>query len=144
MYAPMPNKVHVACKPGRSPGTNTPRVDVSPARRAMMSELRSTQNELELARVRAEDASRAKSEFLANMSHEIRTPMNGVLGMADLLSQTEMAEGQKRYVSNIRQSGENLLTIINDILDFSKIEAGKFKLDIDDFEPLAALRICLC
>lgn len=97
-------------------------------------ELETRNQDLVAAKEIAEKASQAKSEFLANMSHEIRTPMNGVLGMADLLDRTNLEERQKRFLSNIRQSGENLLTVINDILDFSKIEAGKFELNLDDFD----------
>ncbi len=79
-------------------------------------------------------ADRAKSEFLANMSHEIRTPMNGVLGMAELLSKTEMAPKQRKFVDVIVRSGNALLTIINDILDFSKIDAGQMALDNAPFD----------
>jgi len=85
--------------------------------------------DLEVAKDKAIAASQAKSEFLANMSHEIRTPMNGILGMAELLSKSEINDRQQEFVSVINSSASALLTIINDILDFSKIEAGAFALD---------------
>ena len=89
--------------------------------------------ESEEARQAAEQAERAKSEFLANMSHEIRTPMNGVMGMAELLSKTELDAKQKGFAEIIMRSGSALLTIINDILDFSKIEAGQLELEEQPF-----------
>ncbi|MEM7425103.1 MAG: response regulator [Pseudomonadota bacterium] len=92
------------------------------------------QHESEEARRAAEAAERSKAEFLANMSHEIRTPMNGVMGMAELLSKTELDNKQRSFTNIILRSGSALVTIMNDILDFSKIEAGQLRLDCEPFE----------
>lgn len=85
--------------------------------------------ELEAAKAAAESAARVKSEFLATMSHELRTPMNGVLGIAELLSGTQLDETQHELLSTLRTSGESLLAVVNDILDLSKIDSGRLQIE---------------
>jgi PAS domain S-box-containing protein len=104
-----------------------------------VTEARQAAEELAIARDTAVEATRLKSEFLASMSHEIRTPMNAIIGLTELLLDTDLEHEQLEYASGVDTAAAGLLAIINDILDFSKIEAGKLELEVINFEPALVL-----
>ena len=116
--------------------------DVTARKRAAQA-LQQAKQTAEQERLSAEQANRAKSEFLATMSHEIRTPLNAVIGMTELVLDTELKTTQREFLQTVLDSGESLLTIINEILDFSKIEAGHIQLDCAPFSLSDILDVTL-
>lgn len=103
-------------------------------------ELSETEKQLKAAKEQAEEASRAKSDFLARMSHEIRTPLNSVLGMLELLRETQLSKDQERYLTLFSHAGENLKALINDLLDFSKIEAKALTVENVSYDIHSTIR----
>ncbi len=108
-----------------------------------IADLKIAQKALETARVAADNANMAKTAFLANISHEIRTPMNGVLGLTELVLQSELTDTQRHYIQLAHQSAQGLMVIINDLLDVAKIEAGRMQLEEHEFLLHRCLDECL-
>jgi two-component system cell cycle sensor histidine kinase PleC len=109
----------------------------------LIEALERSKQDSDLARVRAEAASRSKSEFLANMSHELRTPLNAIIGFSEMIHSGGFAHKSEEYSKLIRDSGQHLLTLINDILDLAKIEAGRMNLHETDLEPGEIVSDCI-
>jgi signal transduction histidine kinase len=113
------------------------------AQRILLEEAQLREDQLREAIAQAEVATRAKSQFLANISHEVRTPLNGILGMAQVLGDSDLSPGDREAVEVILGSGQLLLAVINDILDFSTLEAGRLKLTPERVDPRTLLAVPL-
>jgi signal transduction histidine kinase len=113
------------------------------AQRALLEEARLREAQLRVAKERAEVATHAKSEFLANISHEVRTPLNGILGMAQVLGDSDLSPADREAVNVIVESGRLLLAVINDILDISRLEAGRLELTAERVELRTAISLPL-
>ncbi len=111
-------------------------------KRRAAEELQRVNEEVVKQKERAEESERAKDRFLANVSHEIRTPLNAIMGFTGLLMHEHRDERSARYLSNIREAGDNLLVVINDVLDISRIEAGRLRLVEEPFDLHRSLRLC--